>query len=145
MVNIVPSIDAAGTTAGDGSPDEIPIEAAAAPLACRLRDVVSASDSQFEIRLLNSIATLLPSLAPFAGQAAAAPAPRSLLVLVVDDVRMNREIADSFLRAAGHEVTCVEGGVEAVAAVANADFDVILMDVRLPGMDGYEARASRLA
>jgi signal transduction histidine kinase/HPt (histidine-containing phosphotransfer) domain-containing protein len=68
------------------------------------------------------------------------PAPtRALRVLVVDDVLMNRDIAGSFLRAAGHEVVCVEGGAEAVAEAAITDFDVILMDVRMPDVDGLEA------
>ena len=60
-------------------------------------------------------------------------------VLVVDDVMMNRDIAGSFLSAAGHTVTCAEDGEEAVAAVENAMFDVVLMDVRMPRMDGLEA------
>ncbi|HEX4366290.1 MAG TPA: PAS domain S-box protein [Rhodopila sp.] len=65
--------------------------------------------------------------------------PAVLHVLVVDDVAMNRDIAGSFLRAAGHKVTCVEGGAEAIAAVGTIDFDVVLMDVRMPEMDGLEA------
>ena len=52
---------------------------------------------------------------------------------------MNRDIASSFLRAAGHRVDCIEGGAEAVAAVETSDFDVVLMDVCMPGMDGLEA------
>jgi CheY-like chemotaxis protein/HPt (histidine-containing phosphotransfer) domain-containing protein len=68
-----------------------------------------------------------------------APIPVALHVLVVDDVAMNRDIAGSFLRAAGHQATCVEGGAEAVAAVGITDFDVVLMDVRMPEMDGLEA------
>jgi CheY-like chemotaxis protein/HPt (histidine-containing phosphotransfer) domain-containing protein len=62
-----------------------------------------------------------------------------LRVLVVDDVLMNRDVAGSFLRAAGHDVTYAEGGSEAIAAVADSDFDVVLMDVRMPGIDGLEA------
>jgi signal transduction histidine kinase/DNA-binding response OmpR family regulator len=73
-----------------------------------------------------------------ADQSAPSPA-RALHVLVVDDVLMNRDIAGSFLREAGHRVTCAEGGAEAVAAVENTDFDVVLMDVRMPEMDGLEA------
>jgi CheY-like chemotaxis protein/HPt (histidine-containing phosphotransfer) domain-containing protein len=65
--------------------------------------------------------------------------PVVLHVLVVDDVAMNRDIAGSFLNAAGHKVTCVEGGAEAVAAVKGGQFDVVLMDVRMPEMDGLEA------
>ena len=63
----------------------------------------------------------------------------TLNVLVVDDITMNREIAGSFLRAASHKVTCVEGGAEAIAMVETTDFDVVLMDVRMPEMDGLEA------
>jgi signal transduction histidine kinase/CheY-like chemotaxis protein len=62
-----------------------------------------------------------------------------LYALVVDDVAMNRDVARAFLCAAGHMVTCVETGAEAVAAVAAANFDVVLMDVRMPDMDGLEA------
>jgi light-regulated signal transduction histidine kinase (bacteriophytochrome)/CheY-like chemotaxis protein/HPt (histidine-containing phosphotransfer) domain-containing protein len=80
--------------------------------------------------------------APPASQAAVpaeTPPATKLHVLVVDDVAINRDIAESFLRAAGHDVTPARGGAEAVAAAAAQDFDVVLMDVRMPGMDGLEA------
>jgi PAS domain S-box-containing protein len=64
---------------------------------------------------------------------------RPLRILVVDDMAMNRDIAQSFLRVAGHEVECAESGVDAVAAVAAGAFDAVLMDVRMGGMDGLEA------
>jgi CheY-like chemotaxis protein/HPt (histidine-containing phosphotransfer) domain-containing protein len=64
---------------------------------------------------------------------------RPLRVLVADDVAMNRDIASSFLSGTGHEIVCAQNGVEAVEAVTNSDFDVVLMDVRMPGMDGLEA------
>ena len=79
-----------------------------------------------------------PPAEPPAAEAHAS-APPVLHVLVVDDVAMNRDIAGSFLRAAGHRVTSVEGGAEAIAAVGTIDFDVVLMDVRMPEMDGLEA------
>ena len=60
-------------------------------------------------------------------------------VLVVDDVAMNRDIAGAFLRGGGHEVAFAAGGAEAVEAAAAEDFDAILMDVRMPGVDGLEA------
>jgi PAS domain S-box-containing protein len=89
----------------------------------------------------------LPLHAAMSSPPAITPAPRVvdakpvrvLNVLVVDDVLMNRDVAGSFLRAAGHQVVCVEGGAEGIAAVATADFDVVLMDVRMPEMDGLEA------
>jgi len=65
--------------------------------------------------------------------------PSAMRVLVVDDVAMNREITASFISAAGHEAACAESGAQAVAAVAAKDFDVVLMDLRMPGMDGLAA------
>ncbi len=67
---------------------------------------------------------------------AAGPAPR---ILVVDDVAMNRDIASAFIRSAGYELVCADSGEAAVAAAAGADFAAVLMDVRMPGMDGLEA------
>ncbi len=64
---------------------------------------------------------------------------RQLHVLVVDDVAMNREITSAFLRAAGHRTACAAGGEEAVAAAATGEYDAVLMDLRMPGMDGFEA------
>jgi PAS domain S-box-containing protein len=92
---------------------------------------------------LDTVATS-PAAVPCIGEsetlADIQPLPSVVLkVLVVDDVAMNRDIAGSFLRAAGHQVSCVEGGKEAVAAVNAAAFDVVLMDVRMPEMDGLEA------
>lgn len=73
---------------------------------------------------------------------AAVPVARAnqLRVLVVDDVDINREIAQAFLVSQGYEVTCAEGGAEAVAAATNDDeYDIILMDVSMPEIDGLEA------
>lgn len=80
----------------------------------------------------------MPAMAPASNVPAARPV-RALRVLVVDDIAMNRDIAGSFLRAAGHEVTCAADGLAAIAAVASTQFDVVLMDVRMPEMDGLEA------
>ena len=78
--------------------------------------------------------------------AGAGPAPmpslaecRRLRVLVVDDEALNRNIAQGFLSIAGHVVVCVDNGAAAVEAAATDDFDVILMDVRMPGMNGLDA------
>jgi PAS domain S-box-containing protein len=80
------------------------------------------------------------ALLPFSDLRESVPAPDHVLtVLVVDDVAMNRDIAAAFIRSAGHGVVCAEGAAEAVASVAAADFDVVMMDLRMPGMDGLEA------
>jgi CheY-like chemotaxis protein/HPt (histidine-containing phosphotransfer) domain-containing protein len=60
-------------------------------------------------------------------------------VLVVDDIEMNRVLAGAMLRAAGHEVVEVESGAEALSQLLRRPFDVVLMDVQMPVMDGVEA------
>ena len=64
---------------------------------------------------------------------------RRLRILIADDVAMNRDIAQAFLRAAGHDTVTVEGGLAAIEAVASSNFDAVLMDVRMPDIDGLEA------
>jgi signal transduction histidine kinase len=60
-------------------------------------------------------------------------------VLLVDDIKINRDIIGAFLDAAGHAVILAEGGEEAVRLASERQFDVILMDVRMPKVDGLEA------
>jgi CheY-like chemotaxis protein len=60
-------------------------------------------------------------------------------VLVVDDVALNREIARLMLQAAGCSVAECACGAEAVEAVQAEDFDLVLMDLQMPGIDGMEA------
>ncbi len=52
---------------------------------------------------------------------------------------MNQKVVVWRLRKFGNEPTVVASGEEAVQAAAGKDFDLILMDVRMPDMDGYEA------
>lgn len=68
-----------------------------------------------------------------------APSSPGRRVLVVDDLVMNRSVIGAFLGSAGHIVTEAEGGEEAVWLASEHPFDVILMDVRMPGVDGLEA------
>jgi signal transduction histidine kinase len=63
----------------------------------------------------------------------------SLRVLLVDDIQINLDIIGAFLKAAGHVVTMAESGPESIRLAAEQQFDLILMDVRMPGMDGLEA------
>jgi signal transduction histidine kinase/ActR/RegA family two-component response regulator len=60
-------------------------------------------------------------------------------VLVVEDNPINRMVATGLLKRLGAEVTLAEGGHEAVAAVQQRSFDLILMDIQMPDMDGHEA------
>ncbi|MSP03344.1 MAG: response regulator [Acetobacteraceae bacterium] len=67
------------------------------------------------------------------------PIPRSLRILLADDLDVTRAVTADFLRAAGHTVTEVEDGEQAVAAAGKRDFEVILTDMRMPIVDGLEA------
>lgn len=60
-------------------------------------------------------------------------------VLLVDDIKINLDIISSFLDAAGRSVVLAESGEAAVQFAAQQQFDLILMDVRMPVMDGLEA------
>jgi len=60
-------------------------------------------------------------------------------VLVADDNPVNRDLVHTVLAAVGAEVTQACDGLQAVAAAQSAPFDVILMDLRMPGLDGAGA------
>jgi CheY-like chemotaxis protein len=60
-------------------------------------------------------------------------------VLVVEDNRLNQLVALGQLQRLGHESVVAASGVEAVAAVEGGGFDIVLMDIQMPDMDGYEA------
>lgn len=62
-------------------------------------------------------------------------------VLVVDDAPDNCELLKFLLRSTGLDVICVPGGKEAVDISKRSPFDVVLMDIQMPGLDGYEATA----
>ena len=67
---------------------------------------------------------------------------RDLRVLVVDDNPTNQEVARALLGAIGVEVEAAGGGEEGLAALAAASFDLVLMDIHMPGMNGVEALAA---
>ena len=62
-----------------------------------------------------------------------------LAVLVVEDVEVNREILGVSLRRAGHSVVYAHDGKQALERVTSQRFDIVLMDVQMPVMDGVQA------
>src|SRR6476659_1047202 len=60
-------------------------------------------------------------------------------ILVVEDQEDNRQIVRNLLSTRDYEITEAENGEEAIASVAKYRPDLILMDIQLPVMDGYEA------
>jgi two-component system cell cycle response regulator DivK len=60
-------------------------------------------------------------------------------ILVVEDTEDNRQIVRDLLTAAGYELIEAVDGLDGVAAAEREQPDLILMDIQLPGIDGYEA------
>lgn len=63
---------------------------------------------------------------------------RSLRLLLVEDHPINRQVTRSILERAGHRVLMASSGPAALAVLAESPVDAILMDLRMPGMDGFE-------
>ena len=99
-----------------------------------------------------------PGAAPVAAQAAAAPAPASpapapvaavpvaaasvrpgLRVLVAEDTKVNQEVIRGLLEYRGHHAIVVSDGAEAVEAAKAGGFDLVLMDMQMPRLDGLGA------
>lgn len=64
---------------------------------------------------------------------------RSLRVLLAEDNLINQRVAKGLLEKRGHRVVLAENGREAVQAVGRETFDLVLMDIQMPEMDGIEA------
>jgi two-component system, sensor histidine kinase and response regulator len=67
---------------------------------------------------------------------------RFLTILVVDDNLINQRVALRLLEKQGHAVECVGSGTSALAAIEQTVFDVVLMDVEMPEMNGLETTAA---
>jgi PAS domain S-box-containing protein len=70
------------------------------------------------------------------------PERSSLRILLVEDNAVNRQLALRLLEKSGHEVHVAENGLRAVDMFQTHQFDLILMDVQMPEMDGFEATAA---
>ncbi len=98
--------------------------------------------------LLDAIArTMSPGLAagPPADSvpsAADAGGLQPLRILLAEDNLVNQRVAGGILKKLGHTVVVVGDGLEAIAAAGRESFDVILMDVQMPKMGGFEATAA---
>lgn len=60
-------------------------------------------------------------------------------ILLAEDSILNQKLALRMLEPANCKVTCVENGLEAVSLMQREDFDLVLMDIQMPQMDGYAA------
>jgi len=67
---------------------------------------------------------------------------RSLSILLAEDNRVNQRLASLLLEKRGHRVAVAVDGLRAVELHETGAFDIILMDIQMPGMDGFEATAA---
>ena len=97
--------------------------------------------------LLEAIGAALEAAPPCAPKRDEVPgdepvAVASLRILLAEDGVINQQVAVRLLEERGHSVEVVNNGRTAVEQVATASFDVVLMDVQMPDMDGLEATAA---
>ena len=99
----------------------------------------SGSTFHFTARLANAApaGVSAPAIA-----SAARALPTGLRVLLAEDNRVIQLLAKRLLERCGHEVVIAETGLEALAEHAQRKFDIILMDVQMPEMNGFEATAA---
>jgi signal transduction histidine kinase/DNA-binding response OmpR family regulator len=74
------------------------------------------------------------------GRPVTSPAPQR--ILIAEDSVANQKVVRAILGREGHHLEFADNGREAVERVAQGDFDIVLMDVQMPEMDGFEATAA---
>ena len=122
--------------------NELPAEALPGVPSAELRDKIyltkPVAPSDLQQALLNAVGAA-------SGACAVQPAPvqpppsRALRVLLAEDNYINQVVAVAQLESFGHKVVVAGDGAEAVARFRDETFDVLLMDVQMPAMDGLEA------
>jgi signal transduction histidine kinase/CheY-like chemotaxis protein len=83
-----------------------------------------------------------PDAQPAAPDVLPTQAARALRVLVAEDNAVNRKVAEHLLKRRGHVAVMATNGREAVEALAGGRFDLVLMDLQMPTMDGFAATAA---
>jgi signal transduction histidine kinase/DNA-binding response OmpR family regulator len=91
------------------------------------------------IRALAQLTQTASGPAELPAQSGAIALRPGLRVLLADDNAVNQKVAAHMLKRYGALVHCVGNGIEALQALRDADFDVVLMDCQMPDMDGFEA------
>jgi signal transduction histidine kinase/CheY-like chemotaxis protein len=103
-------------------------------------DAVAIIKPATEAALLHALAEAVPARAP---EPVSAPAETRaalpLNILLAEDNEINQIVAQAMLGSLGHALTIVQNGVDAVAAAASGQHDLVLMDMMMPGIDGPTA------
>jgi PleD family two-component response regulator len=101
--------------------------------------VMSARSLVFLVLLVDAIVTALTDLPARVRPRSATRPEKPLRILFAEDNEINQVLATELLGERGHTVVVARNAEEAVAAVQRERFDVVLMDVQLPLMNGFEA------
>jgi CheY-like chemotaxis protein len=90
------------------------------------------------------VLALSPERAPAPSASSTSPSTTAVSrrILLVEDNRVNQRVAQYLLERMGHSVVLTQNGKEAVAAYTHQTFDLILMDIQMPEMNGFEATAA---
>ena len=142
---------AARTTLGKDAPPMI-LFSSVAPLDEEFREAAArmkyaatlskpAKSAQFLTALLKALAPE-QQIRPTSDRALAAGsgAPKGeIRVLLVDDNAMNRKVGQKILKTLGYDPVVIGSGVEAIERCQGEDFDIVLMDIEMPDMDGIAA------
>jgi CheY-like chemotaxis protein/HPt (histidine-containing phosphotransfer) domain-containing protein len=92
------------------------------------------------VDLLSGTAPAEPAVRPLAGAPSdRTPPDAGRRVLLVEDNVINQKVARALLERAGHQVTVAGQGADALARIDAEDYDIVLMDIQMPIMDGLEA------
>jgi signal transduction histidine kinase/DNA-binding response OmpR family regulator len=113
--------------------------------------------SELQSAIANSLAAQpsAPAVSPAAGPSPApheqtaplprtlrGPLPRNLRILLAEDNAVNQMVACGILEHIGHTVEIAQNGSEVLPMLAAGDFDLVLMDIQMPVMDGFQATAA---
>jgi two-component system sensor kinase len=105
---------------------------------CLIKPVKHSDLREAIVRVLGSAGETTPSATPHPQTLVARP----LRVLLAEDGLVNQQVACRLLEARGHQVVVANNGIEAISLLEHGTFDLILMDVQMPEMDGFEATAA---
>ncbi len=115
------------------------------PLVVALDDVGALEPSPFPFTstsVLSGVQSAIDEQRPAHGNATVGPEEKVTgTVLVVEDDELNREVAVAFLEILGIDAVVAPSGADAIQILENAEFDLILMDCQMPGIDGFELAA----
>jgi PAS domain S-box-containing protein len=121
------------------------LPAASAPEGASTPEGASAPEAQATGEpLLEAIGARMPTASASEAQATIEKPPqaaggRKPRILVVDDIETNCEIVEAYLSDNGYEVATVCSAVDAIRILQSERYDVVLMDIQMPGMDGVTA------